>query len=128
MKKHFIKRGIKFTLFFLGALALGGLAVMLLWNWLAPAIFGWSTISWLQALGLLALSRLLFGRFGGGGHRYRRSPYGGRQQWRRRWEERYAKMTPEEREKFRSKFGKKCGPNWLEETPEETQSETSQAS
>ena len=33
---------------------------MWLWNWLMPEIFGLTTISWLQALGLLALSNLLF--------------------------------------------------------------------
>ena len=39
-------------------------AVMLLWNWLMPAIFGLATISFWQALGLFALSRILFGSFG----------------------------------------------------------------
>lgn len=34
--------------------------VMLLWNWLMPAIFGIAVISYLQALGLLLLCRLLF--------------------------------------------------------------------
>jgi len=40
--------------------------VMLLWNWLMPAIFGLVSISFWQALGLLILSRILFGSFGGG--------------------------------------------------------------
>ena len=43
----------------------GGLAVMLLWNWLTPSLFGWNDISYLQALGLLVLSHLLFGGFRG---------------------------------------------------------------
>ena len=41
-------------------------AVMLLWNWLMPAIFGLAVINYWQALGILALSRILFGGFGGG--------------------------------------------------------------
>jgi hypothetical protein len=35
--------------------------VMLLWNWLMPAIFRLGTINFWQALGLLALARILFG-------------------------------------------------------------------
>ena len=38
--------------------------VMLLWNWLMPAIFGIATISFWQALGLFILARIFFGSFG----------------------------------------------------------------
>ena len=38
--------------------------VMLLWNWLMPAIFDLAVINFWQALGLLALARILFGGFG----------------------------------------------------------------
>ena len=44
----------------------GGI-VMLLWNWLLPALFGLPEITLLQGFGLLALGRLLFGGWGGGG-------------------------------------------------------------
>jgi hypothetical protein len=73
---------------------IGGEVVMLLWNWLAPALFGLRPITFWQALGLLALCRILFGGFGlgGGGHR----PHS-----RRRMAERWEQMTPDEREKFR---------------------------
>lgn len=37
-------------------------ALMLLWNWLMPAIFGLTVITFWQALGLLALSKILFGK------------------------------------------------------------------
>jgi hypothetical protein len=53
-------------------IAIGGEVVMLLWNWLAPALFGLRQITFWQALGLLALCRILFGGFGlggGGSHR-----------------------------------------------------------
>ncbi|HLE62330.1 MAG TPA: hypothetical protein VI750_04280 [Pyrinomonadaceae bacterium] len=74
--------------------AIGGGVVMLLWNWLAPTLFGLRLITFWQALGLLALCRILFGGFGlgGGGHR---------SQSQRRMRERWEQMTPEEREKFR---------------------------
>ena len=38
--------------------------VMLLWNWLIPDIFGLGAINFWQALGLFALTRILFGSFG----------------------------------------------------------------
>jgi uncharacterized membrane protein len=75
---------------------IGGEVVMLLWNWLLPALFGWRQITFWQALGLLALCRILFGGFGlgGGGHR-------SNSRQRRRMAERWEHMTPEERERFR---------------------------
>ncbi len=81
----------------IGAIAIAAFTflVMSLWNWLAPALFHLPTISLLQALGMLVLSRILFGGFGGGGH----GP--GRHHWRRRMRERFERMTPEERERFR---------------------------
>ncbi|HTS04297.1 MAG TPA: hypothetical protein VMP68_01855 [Candidatus Eisenbacteria bacterium] len=72
-------------------LFVGGEVVMHLWNWLLPPLFGWRTLSFWQALGLLALCRILFGGLGHhGGH----AP-------NRHWRNRCRRMTPEEREKFR---------------------------
>jgi hypothetical protein len=54
--------------------AIGGGVVQLLWNWLLPSLFGWREITFWQALGLLALCRILFGGFGRHGcHRSRMS-------------------------------------------------------
>jgi hypothetical protein len=41
-----------------------GYVVLLLWNWLMPDIFGLRAITYLQAIGLLLLVRVLFGRVG----------------------------------------------------------------
>ena len=80
---------------------LGGEAVMHLWNWLLPTLFGWRQITFWQAIGMLALCRILFGGLGGrGGHRGN---------FRRRLGERWERMTPEEREKFRQGMGARCG-------------------
>lgn len=46
-------------------ITIGGASVMLLWNWLLPPLVGWSEVNFWQALGLLALCRLLFGVFHG---------------------------------------------------------------
>jgi len=82
-------------------IAIGGTAVMLLWNWLLPMLFGWKLITFWQAVGLLALCRILLGRHGGGFRRFSDR----RREMRERWE----KMTPEEREKLRQSWRGRCG-------------------
>lgn len=74
---------------------IGGEVVMHLWNWLLPALFGWRMLTFWQALGLLALCRILFGGLGGHGPRPGRG-------WRFR--DRCRNMTPEERERFRQRM------------------------
>jgi hypothetical protein len=72
---------------------IGGEVVLHLWNWLLPALFGWKQLTFWQALGLLALCRILFGGVGMGGR-------GVRSNVRRRMAERMDRMTPEERGRF----------------------------
>jgi len=101
MKGHCVVRGLKIvvlvTLFIAGVSFL----VMHLWNWLIPSLAGWRAISFIEAMGLLVLARILFGGFHGrhgcGGH------------WRHRMAERWEKMTPEEREKFQQGMRWRCG-------------------
>ena len=82
-------------------MVVGGEVVRYLWNWLLPPLFNWRQITFWQALGLLALCRILFGRIGGRGfHRSR---------FRGRMSERWQRMTPEEREKFREGMRGRCG-------------------
>ncbi|WP_435624232.1 hypothetical protein [Flagellimonas sp.] len=62
--KEFVKKAVK--VFFMVAIVilfafLIGYVVMLLWNWLMPSIFGLTTIGYWQAIGLLALAKILFG-------------------------------------------------------------------
>lgn len=79
-----------------------GSAVLYMWNWLMPSIFGLHPITYWQALGLLGLSWILFGGMRGWfGPRMHRG-YGMRQRW--------AQMTPEERERFRAGMRRGCGP------------------
>ena len=80
---------------------IGGEVVMRLWNWLLPPLFGFRQIAFWQALGLLALCRILFGGFGfHGSHR---------SGFRRRMGERCGHMTPEERERFRQTVRERWG-------------------
>lgn len=87
-------------------------AVFELWNWLMPSIFGLHTITYWQALGLMALSWILFRGF--------RGPHLDRDPWARGMRERWRKMTPAEREEFtkglRSRW---CGTRSPESDPKE---------
>ena len=83
---------------------IGGEVVMLLWNWLVPTLFGWRQITFWQAIGLLALCRILFGTWvgsRGGGHMRGRVRERMAEHMGERMRERWERMTPEEREKFR---------------------------
>ena len=79
---------------------IGGTAVRLLWNWLTPPLFGFHAITFWQAIGLLALCRILFGGFGF---------HGPRSGMRRRMGERWEQMTPEQRERFRQAMRERWG-------------------
>lgn len=66
----------------LGVLGIGGLAIlfgfviMWLWNWLMPDIFGLTTLTYWQAVGLFILSKILIGCGGGGGKGHRSKKHG----------------------------------------------------
>ena len=82
-------------------ITIGGEVVLHLWNWLLPTLFGWRQITFWQAVGLLALCRILFGGVGGRGLH--------RSNIRRRMNERWEQMTPEQREKFDQGMRSRCG-------------------
>ena len=56
--------GIALAIAFVLFIFLGGFVVQWLWNWLAPDLFALRRITFWEALGLLALCRILFGGFG----------------------------------------------------------------
>lgn len=105
VKSGFVLKGIAGIL---GMFLLVGGLVMLLWNWLMPDLFSLTEISYLQALGLLLLSKILFGS--GGSHLAAK--------WKGAWTEhmksRMESMTPEERERFRQQWEARCG-KWKKE-------------
>ena len=93
MNKKWIFLGPVVILLFLLFIALGGEIVRALWNWLLPPLFGLRQISFWEALGILALSRILFGGFGGRGMTLSSSRH----------------MTPEERERCRQGIRRRFG-------------------
>ena len=105
MKPYRAFKVLKVIVIVIVAVVVFGYFTMRLWNWLMPDIFGLHAITFVQALGLLILGKLLFGGFHrhGGGR-------GGRG-WRRHMESRWATMTPEERERFRAGMAgrRRCG-------------------
>ena len=105
MKKFWFKKGLMFFVFFVAAVFAFSAIVMALWNAILPVVIGVKTITFLQALGILLLSKILFGGFG------RRGGWNGgrRGQWREKMQEKFANMTPEEREKFKAEWRNRCG-------------------
>ncbi|MFZ1369522.1 MAG: hypothetical protein WAR78_04025 [Ferruginibacter sp.] len=111
MKKFWIKKGLMILVFGSIAILVFGFVVMSLWNAILPAVLGVKAISFIQALGILLLSKILFGGFRGG--------CGGRQR-SGRWmdmKQKFAGMTPEEREKFKAEWKNRCGGSWRKPEP-----------
>jgi hypothetical protein len=99
---RWVVKGVAIVVTVIVVMVLLGVAVMWLWNALVPALFHGPTLQYWQALGLLILSRLLFGGWRGGVGRHGR--------WRQhRWRERWEQMTPEERAQLREKLLNRCG-------------------
>lgn len=91
----------KFLVFGIAMLALIGWVTQLLWNWLVPVLFAGPVLSFWQALGLLALTKILFWSFGkGGGHWKHRQ--GG--PWGQFWAQKWQGMSDEDRERFKQKM------------------------
>jgi hypothetical protein len=111
MRRHFFVRALKVAAVVTIVLGVVSFVIMSLWNWLVPPVFSGSAITYWQALGLLVLTRLLFGGL------HPRGPFG-RHPMHRRW----MQMTPEERERFREHLhhrwgGPPCGGPPPEENP-----------
>ena len=103
MEKRRWFRGPVIGLKIIVVILLTSLLVMWLWNILIPQIFSGPAITYWQSMGLIVLSKLLFGGFGRGftgRHYYSRSRD---EAWKAKFREKMENMSPEEREKFRRK-------------------------
>ena len=126
MKAQFwARRIVMFVL--IGAIAIlvfGGI-VKLLWNNILAQVTNVHTITFVQALGILVLSKILFGGF--------RGAWGGRHYyWKQRMANKWNSMTPEEREKFKQEWQKRCGgwgyKSWSDRTSSEGSTSENMAS
>ena len=100
--KYRMRKAAMFLFFVPLALFAFGSIVMLLWNAILPEVANVSRINFWQALGILVLSKILFGGFRGG--------WGGgpRHQWKEEMEKKLSGMTPEEKEKFKQAWRNRC--------------------
>ncbi len=98
------KRMLRLIFGGIGAVMLTAVLVMVLWNALVPEIIGGPVISYLQALGILVLAKLLFTGWIPG--RGRRGRCGSRRahHWKKKMREKMKSMSPEERAKFKKGF------------------------
>lgn len=110
-RRFWAVRALKFVAFAALFLTLAGFITMSLWNWLVPVLFKGPLISFGQAVGLLALCKLLFGGFRGGGGPWRHRAWSGpgREMWRQKMDARLATMTEEQRARFQERFGRCAG-------------------
>ena len=105
---RWVAKGAAFLVLVPALIAVLSWVVMSLWNALIPALFHGPLVTFWQAVGLLVLSKILFGGFRGrGGHHgwHGRHRHWRGEMWRQKWET----LTPEEREQLRSKFRRRCG-------------------
>lgn len=108
LRKFGVAKIIGFTLLFIGGVLLFSWAVMALWNGvLVSSVAGVRSISFIQALGILVLSKILFGF--GGGRGWRRRGYGG--YWNKEMKEKWTTMTPEEKDRMKQEWRNRCR-NW----------------
>ena len=103
-----------FVFIAIAAILVFGFVVMSLWNAILPSVLNVGTISFAQALGILLLSKILFGGFRGG--------WGGRrrQRWRQHMENKWSSMSPEEKEKFQQSWRARCSESKKPTAPEGT--------
>lgn len=81
-----------------------GYVTMTLWNWIVPEVFNGPYLNFWQALGLLLLSKILFGGFhgkGGCGCQHQNSA------WKNKYYEKLSGMSPEDRERFKARMREK---------------------
>lgn len=98
------KKMIFIPFFFIGIVALLIWGLMHLWNWLVPDVFGWSTITYWQAAGLLVLSKILFGGFGGGGKHKCHCKQGNDNGWKHKFKNKWMAMSAEDKRRWEEKF------------------------
>lgn len=99
------KKFFLFPFFVLAALFLSGLAVMLLWNAILPEVTSAKALTYWQAVGLLILSKILFGGWRGKPGGYPNKHYTRQKAWREKW----ANMSEAERAQLKEKWRQRCG-------------------
>ena len=100
-KRFWVIKCIGFAALAIGFASLVSYVVMRLWNGVLVDVTNVKIITYPQAIGILVLSKILFGGF--------KKSWGGRsEQWKQNMKEKWGKMNPEEREKFKQQWRNRC--------------------
>jgi hypothetical protein len=101
------RKALMILFFVTAGISLFTFIVMSLWNAILPDVLHVSPINFWQAMGILVLSKILFGGFGGWRHN--------KHKWKEKMQNKWEGMTDEEREqlkaRMKSRFARWCQPD-----------------
>ncbi|MFZ4400389.1 MAG: hypothetical protein ACOYO1_10170 [Bacteroidales bacterium] len=102
-KNFWIKRVIFIPLAIVAGVFIFGSLLMFLWNSILPSVIGVGAITFWQAIGILLISKILFGSFKSGHshHKSHTHMYDMHMKW--------MQMNPDEREKMKAEWKGRCG-------------------
>lgn len=83
-----------YVILFVIAVFAFSLIVMSLWNWIIPDVFGGPAITMWQAIGLLVLSKILFGSFNHGHHRKNDCHHPNHSEWKEKFHDKFKEHEP----------------------------------
>ena len=98
-----VARGVFMIIALLVFVAIAGFMVKFLWNAILPDIFGWQSVTFPQALGLLLLTRILFGGFG-----WHKKGSDWSSQKKAHWRKKWSNMNEEDKAAFKAKWKERC--------------------
>ncbi len=101
---YWAKRAVFIPIAIAAGIFLFGFVVMSLWNCILPAVIGVGTITFWQALGILVLSKILFGGF------HPKHGHSKSAMHHHDWHHKWMQMTPEERAKMKAEWRGRCQP------------------
>jgi Ca2+/H+ antiporter, TMEM165/GDT1 family len=115
MRRSRFPRFLLFLLFIFAFIVPLSFVVMALWNNILVAVLHVSVINFWQALGLFALSRILFGGFPG---KPGWAGYGRRRREMEEMRNKWFNLSPEERKDFKQNWKSRCGGEQMASKPE----------
>ena len=99
MNKNWKKAPFMILFVLMGVAALTAV-LMLLWNAILPEVIGVKEVTYWQALGILAISKILFGGFGRGSMKHKKR--------RAKFKQKFMNMSDDEKASFKSEWKSRC--------------------
>lgn len=104
-KNNFGNRKLFFLPLFLIAFLSLSVIVMLLWNWIIPSITSFGALSYWKAMGLLVLTRILFGGFHFKRHHHKMQHH---IEQHAAFKDKFMAMNDDERQQFKNQWKQRC--------------------